>query len=328
MDPSRDLCEVRDSFSSSPNKINKVPVYKEEVTISSPRVRRNNLLNKSGENTQGNTLEEIKKSRGIFSIVEEDIANLNITSQVFERSDIILANIDAIYNFSGQEDGYIKPQIIKNFDFVNLSEVGSYLTYLQYRLPFARGFLPCTNEKFLNRKYIDERNLNVACESDFANNFTSYVLEVVPEGVDLVISDKIDTKNNIQTKSEYRSHRDYNISMALKLCKLGGTFICKIDDTIKQIEAQYILVSCFETFSLFKPMSENLNNSYSYIIAQNFKGSAGEWIPLLDKSVNVPISFINFVNNYYTSLKDLRQELMQYPKRYDTYKCKAIWNIF
>lgn len=314
MDPSRDLCEVRDSFSflTSSLKINKVPVYQEETSISSPRVRRNNLLNRSHntENTQGN-IENTQEITGIFSIVEEDVANLNITSSVFERADIILANIDAVFNFSGQEDGYIKPQIIKNWNFVNLSETGNYLTYLQYRLPFAQGFLPCTNEKFLNRQFIDKQNLNIACDT---KNFTSYVLGVVPEGVDLVISDKIDTKNNI--------------FMGLKLCKLGGTFICKIDDTIKQIEAQYILASCFESFSSFKPISENLNNSYSYIIAQNFKGNAGEWIPLLEKEINVPTSFINFVSNYYQSLKDLRQELMQYPKKYDAYKCKAIWNIF
>jgi hypothetical protein len=323
MDPSRNICVVRDSFNSSlPTgsknlKYEKI-VYSEPpvLSIQSPRTRRHKLLDISSQSLQKSAQIEFSKE---ISIVEEEILDLNIKSEVFDRADIILANIDAIYNFSGQEDGYLKPQIIKEYDFVNLSDTANYLTYLQYRLPFARGFLSTCEHTFVNKPYIEERNLNIGCYSLKNNNhkdenIINYVLDIVPEGVDLVVSDNINYKNNLLA--------------ALKLCKPGGTFICKIDDSTVDISLKYLTALLFETFSLFKPLAENLNNSYSYIIASNYKGNSNEWIGLIEKNIFVPPTFINFVKNYYISLNDLRKNLSENPVVYDTYKCKAVWNIF
>ena len=253
MDPTRNICNIRDSFNSV-NKKYEIQKYSEK-SIMSPRTRRKKMT----QNKEVIELEYIP-----FSLPLEEIT---INSELFSKDDIILANIDAIYNFSGQEDGYLKPQIIKNFDFAATDT--SYLTYLQYRLPFSRGFIECNNKQLTcdksisNKKGIDIRNLNISDE----DSLVDYVIDIVPEGVDLVISGNINYLNNLIT--------------ALKICKPGGTFICRVDENQIDLSAKYINAICFETFSLFKPISESLNAPYSYIIAQNYKGNSIDWIDML-----------------------------------------------
>ena len=305
MDPTRNICNIKDSFNSINDKY-EVKKYSEK-SIMSPRTRRKKMT----QNREVIELEYIP-----FSLPLDEI---NINSELFSKDDIILANIDAIYNFSGQEDGYLKPQIIKNFDFAATDT--SYLTYLQYRLPFSRGFLPCNKvpcEKcFLNKKGIDIRQLNTNCDE---NSLVDYVIDIVPEGVDLVIS-----------KSVVNNYRN-NLITALKLCKPGGTFICRIDENQIDLSIKYINAICFETFSLFKPISESLNAPYSYIIAQNYKGNSIDWIDMLvgldSKNIDISEDFVDYVENYYNQLSKLKGNLYENPVKYDTYKCKAIWNIF
>ena len=305
MDPTRNICNVKDSFTLHNNKY-EIKKYSEK-SIMSPRTRRKKM-------TQNREVIELEYTP--FSLPLEEIT---ISSELFSKDDIILANIDAIYNFSGQEDGYLKPQIIKNFDFAATDT--SYLTYLQYRLPFSRGFLPCNKvpcEKCIPvKKGIDIRQLNTNCDE---NLLVDYVIDIVPEGVDLVIS-----------KSVVNNYRN-NLITALKLCKPGGTFICRIDENQIDLSMKYINAICFETFSLFKPISESLNAPYSYIIAQNYKGNSIDWIDMLlsldSKNIDISEEFVDYVENYYTQLNKLKQELYKNPVKYDAYKCKAVWNIF
>lgn len=298
MDPSRSICEIINSFNKQTIKY-EIKNYENNHNLSmSPRTRRNKLIENENFDIEI-PLENIT--------IPDNIANLKISSNVFDKNDIILANIDAVYNFTGQEDGYLKSQYIKPFDFVSLD--GNYIKYLQYRLPASRGFTSCS---ISNEKYFDIRTLNTNCDE---NDIADYVLDIVPEGVDLVISSKIDYKNNLLN--------------ALKSCKSGGTFVCRINEQI--LDLLYITTLCFETFSLFKPISENLNELYSYVIAQNYKGNSIDWVSILeneDPKLSIPQDFIMYVKDYNISLNSLKKKLLINPISYNSYKCKAIWNIF
>lgn len=343
MDPSRNICVIKDSFKNLQsfqdnfqNNLYDISIYENKNKISplSPRVRRKKLreINNSNltlEHEQKEQKEQTEKKNMYY------IPDVEISSAIFNKFDIILANIDAVYNFSGQEDGYLKPQIIKEYDYVSLgsNKEDSYLLYLQYRLPAARGFLPfnlcsltsdivCSRNNKNNNKnnLLDERNLNISDEK----NIVDYVIDIIPQGVNLVVSSKIDYQNNLET--------------ALKLCKPGGIFISRINETLNDdLSLYYITANCFEKFSLFKPISESLNEPYSYVIAENYKGNSMDWISLfklpslrfnVEHNLNIPEDFIKYLNDYYLSLENLKEDLIRNPVRYDPYKCKAIWNIF
>lgn len=306
MDPSRTICQVVDSFNNTAVPYSKI-VYSVKEELGSPRTRRNKILD--GDTRLKIAYDKISydKIDLPLDIASSDIASLEIKSDVFNKNDLILANIDAVYNFSGQEDGYLNPQNTKDFDFVSLD--GEYLTYLQYRLPASRGF----TLKAPNIRKLDDRNLNFIFDQ---NDIVNYVLEIVV-GVDLVVSHKIDYKNNLLK--------------ALKLCKPGSSFITRVDETNDLTNLYYITALCFESFSLFKPITEDLNQPYSYIIAQGYRGNSIDWISILeseDPKISIPEDFISYINEYYKSLKNLKISLKENPVQYNTYKCKAIWNIF
>lgn len=94
----------------------------------------------------------------------------------------------------------------------------------------------------------------------------------------------------------------------------------------------YITALSFGSFSLFKPISENLNQDYFYVVAQDYKGNSIDWVNLLkdDKELKVaiPADFLSYVFNFNISLNNLKEDLLENPVKYNVYKCKAIWNIF
>ena len=164
------------------------------------------------------------------------------------RSSFILADIDTLYNFSLQEDGYLKPQVINmNYKYAVLDgDIGS-VQYLQYRLPASTGFTHCldpqTNLCFLNKQF-----LNIA---ESQNSLPDYILGLEPEGVDLVVSHKLDRET---------------VSSALKVSKLGATFIVRTENIPEAL--LYTLSLYFKKCSLLKPFLENLNENYNYFICE------------------------------------------------------------
>ena len=224
MDPSRVICKVEDSFDSKYNNNLEVKKYEAIDTPGSPRSKRN-YLRRGGDKEY----DVFKSNSSNISKHLSDPFKEN-PSETFTKCGIILANIDAVYNFTGQEDGYLVPQNTKEFNYVCLNFNKSYINYLQYRLPIGVGFAPCVKES--KKEGLDSRILNSSCDS---NSLINYVLEIVPY-VDLVLSSEIDYKNNL--------------IKALKLCKPGGTFISKIDENLNELNYQYITALSFKTFSI------------------------------------------------------------------------------
>lgn len=301
MDPSRTICQITDSFSET-NKPSKVKTYKNVPDVTrSPRAVRNRMI-ENGRDYQNVMIERSD------IILPEKVANpLKNSSKVFTDLDMILANIDGVYNLTGQEDGYIAPQYIKDFDFASLDVHPFGINYLQYRLPASRGFVPCSS----NIEAFDNRLINKKCEKE---SMTDFVLAHVPEGMDLVVS-----SNNFKE----------DLITALQICKAGGHFVSRVDKF--DLILFYITAMSFKEFSLFQPIAEDLNSGYFYVIGQEFLGNSIDWVNLLEEGnveISIPADFLSYVFNFNISLNNLKKDLSENPVQYNPYKCKAIWNIF
>jgi len=280
MDPLENLCKVRDSFSSKIEDKNREIKKFSENFSGSPRTRRNELITNK-PNTEIIPLNLPKKSPK------------NISSKIFNNySSYVLANIDTIYNFSKQENGYLIQQVLnEKYKYAILDSDVGYLEYLQFRLPESTGYISkCINVK-------NEYKLNKSCD----DNIVNYIMDISPGGVDLVVSNSFDYKNNLVK--------------ALQICKPKGTFISKIDNIDSQI--LYITTLCFQSFSLFYPF---LDDSL-YVVAENYIGNSLDIVPLIlqNKNITVPQNFINYIND---TLK-----IQEENGEYNLYKCKALMNI-
>ncbi len=282
MDPLENLCVVKDSFLYRDAVVN-IKKYSEDekVSLMSPRSRRNKMLSNKAD------LEILK--------IKEIGKSISIEGFFKHHSSYVLANIDTIYNFSKQENGYLIPQVMNDrYKYVILDSDVGFLDYLQYRLPESTGLTNCSVKgKFPSNK------INTNCD----NGIVKYVNDIAPEGVDLVVSNTIDYIEN--TKK------------ALKMCKKGGTFITKVYEI--DLQLLYILTLCFKKFSLFRPFLENEN--VIYIIAEDYSGNSLDIISLFQEKGKISVSerfktYIFEVLNFDIESKD-----------YNFYRCKALMNV-
>lgn len=294
MDPLRDHCIVKDSFDSYNDlKTQNIPKYT-EIFVGSPRTRRNSILSPSPN-------KEREFQNEISERIDISLADpfTSIKTLFHTRSSLILADIDTIFNFSFQEDGYLVPQIIdEDYSYAILDKDKGFLDYMQYRLPASTGYIDCLDEEKPN---------------DFLNmNCDNGLVDISPEGVDLVLSNKLhDYKETVLT--------------VLKVCRKGGRFISKIDSTTN-LKYIYPLVLYFDSITFFKPFLSNLNEDVTYLIAEGFGGNSFDLIDF--EKINIPAKFISYVNNYYKSWKELKDKLKNNSVLYNMYKCKALMNIF
>ena len=104
---------------------------------------------------------------------------------------------------------------------------------------------------------------------------------------------------------------------------------------------QYVIHDLFETITLFQPMADNLNMDRFYLIAENFSGTANDWIQILsseDINLDIPEDFYDYLDKFNQEYLDLTeflktQEFENDHDRssgtiYNIYKCKSLWNIF
>jgi hypothetical protein len=297
MDPIRDFCEIKDTFNDNNKKLeNNIPKYSENI-IGSPRAFRKKLFNgKKNEMKQNIEQQEYRISE------KESDPFQNINAFLKDRSSLVLANLDTLYNFSKQEDGYILPQVINpDYKYAILDKNKGFLKYLEYRLPAAIGFIDCLE------------NSNVFLNANCTNGLKSYVLDISPEGVDLVVSNIFDKEILLD---------------AIQICKVNGTFIARISLDETKSEYLYSLSLVFKDISVVKPFLENLNENYSYIVCENFLGNSLDVVNLDFEKINIPESFIDYLENYYNSLKDLKKKLHDNILKYNMYKCKAVMNIY
>jgi len=262
---------------------------------------------------------------------EEEIKNQNLYdpfhnvsfAPFLNRDAIVLANIDAVFNFSKHTSGYIMPQETKDYTFATIDdEDNGFIQYMLYRNPNSYGY--GISSKPIN-KVIDVTHFNfLRSEIRHDNCFVNFVKSVEVTGVDTVIGNY---SNQINSQGYL-----IRLLTCLKIISIGGTFVCKIrfDETLSKL--LYITSKCFEKITLFKPISTSAYDGVYYVIAQNAnKNNLSEISHLANyERTEVPDDFMNWLHQYYFLINSYNQFLIDHKddyELYDTYKCKAIWNL-
>lgn len=347
MDPSAILCRYKNSF----DKRGKVPItlhtYKTPDPIIRTTIKRSLKINSnSDKNNKSLYDKDLKEKYGKTITSKIDLCDPfhNVSHSPFiNRDAIILANIDMTFNFSDHLTGYILKQDIREFSFVTLDDgIGGFTQYLFYRNPDAYGYgISPTSGPSLDENNIDMNHFNKlkgpSGNGDLRRNYKHFISKIKvtePFGVNLVVGNN---KTGV-TSLDYM----VRLILSLNVLKIGGTFISKIetidDDLI--LDLLYITTQCFSNVTLFKPLSEPFNietNGY-YVVAQDMKVNNLNWISYLTQSYgsdisgllsDLPDKFLKWVEEYNNLMLLYNRELMEEKesKIYDTYKCKAIWNL-
>uniref|UniRef100_A0A6C0F6Y1 Ribosomal RNA methyltransferase FtsJ domain-containing protein n=1 Tax=viral metagenome TaxID=1070528 RepID=A0A6C0F6Y1_9ZZZZ len=73
------------------------------------------------------------------------------------------------------------------------------------------------------------------------------------------------------------------VLIALKIQRLGGTFICKLFDTFlpSTLQLMDILTRCYDHVCCYKPCMSRISNSEKYIVCQGYKGTPTKLMNML-----------------------------------------------
>ena len=360
MDPFIIKCRYRDSFDLTTDPPIILHTY---VPSDYPNnnTRKKLLFSDKNENikTEYHDIELAKSVDLVDSVIDNKYENLfdpfrNVSASPFMNRDaIILSNIDAVFNFNKHTSGYIIKQETKDFNFATIDDgPGGFTEYIFYRNPNSYGYGMTPKENPYNTNILDLTHFNITYgqsgEGDLKKDYKSfikYIRTVEAIGVNVVIGN---SDNNI-------NGTDYmlRLMVALGVIKIGGTFISKIPiiDSRFMIDLLYITSQCFNKITLFKPLSTDTNNKIYYIIAEDARRNNIEWMGYVEESYTSStresksiISLIDKIPNYFVKwVTEYNNLILLYKKYlldqigvmeqknidhlYDTYKCKAVWNL-
>ena len=264
----------------------------------------------------------------------------NVSYKPFVNRDAVtLANLDMVFYLSKHENGYMVKQTDNELSFVSLDNIG-FSQYLLYKNVRAVGYGTINNNNNNNNKtctqisnILDPFRFNVLDIKELHPKYKNVVRSMKlarPEGVDLVLS-----VFNIET-----------LITALSIVKPGGKFVSiigEIDGPINNLvnDLLYITSLCFDKITLFKPLSTDINDGTYFVVAEGAKLNNTEWITYLTGLTNTntnniysllsgrPKTFDDWVTEYNNLILMYKEHINEYPnvELYDTYKCKAIWNL-
>lgn len=203
------------------------------------------------------------------------------------RAAVKLANIDAVFDVTGHQTGMVVMQVPGKFTFCDVAAgPGAFTQYIQYRRPDSYGW-GMTLKGPLDWKVgpdgVDPTRFETIYGPSQADNgdlyqhwkfFSDYVRQTQVDGVDLVTGDggfDVDDKDGFE-RQEFLSSRLFlcQILVALSVLRNGGSFVCKVFDTVTELSGQlvYLLSLCFDAVVFFKPASSRPANAERYIIAK------------------------------------------------------------
>lgn len=311
MDPTKYICEIKDSFLNTNTNINTLLPYnynnedinqiRVDMKIDNEDIIRQEkviLINEEKYN-------ELQKLKDKFN--HPNFENVRLIANPFEnigrsifmnRAAIKLANIDAIFNLTQQTQGYMNQQYQNDFKYCDIAGgPGGFTEYLQYRLPNSYGYGITLHEKNGGipwiEKRIDKKKFDITYGNDGTGNlytnvdwFSNYVkLKESNNGVNLVVADGGFEIGDDARGQEILSSRLIltEILTALQVLKSGGNFVCKIFDTVSKISADliFLLSLCFNEIHIFKPISSRPANAERYVIGKNLRNDVSFYINLL-----------------------------------------------
>ncbi len=359
MDPSAILCRYTNSFDNRGDTPIVLHTYttkdqdpdtsvKTKVLLSGTQLFK--LKSNRKDYCDLSLLEKVKKSKNMNPILSDPFRDISV-DPFLNPDGITLANIDMVFNFSNHTSGYIiKQESTKDYNFVAIGDgPGGFSQYVMYRNPSSYGYGSTPSDQPFNEERLDMTHFNIiegpSGKGDIRmeyKHFIQSVRTVEAIGVDLVVGNYTNDRNIDGIGYLLR------LLIALSTIKIGGTFISKIRlDSDLMIDLLYITTQCFDKVTLFKPLSTDTNDEVYYVVAKNGKINNIEWVSYLEESYsnsvkkdrtilrlldNIPDSFIQWIteyNNLILLYKDYLSEVEQVgvTKLYDTYKCKAIWNL-
>lgn len=274
-----DLIELSANFNLIPVEADPAPVYVD--------LRRYEALQQVKASFEGIPRDQFEAARDAANPFEA------IGNSIFiNRAAVKLANIDAVFEVSGQFS-FDQQQSDQEWTFCDIAAgPGSFTQYLQYRYPKGRGFgITLREPKSLDwsLKFIDLTRFEAFYGPDgtgdlYTNwyDFIVKVLQTYPEGVDLVTADG---GFEATERQEFLSSRLLLTQAAVGVActKVGGNFVLKVFDTVTFFSAQvlFVLGLCFDQIYIFKPVSSRPANAEKYIVCRRRRAAARNYFQLL-----------------------------------------------
>lgn len=324
MDPTRELCRVRDSFDTSPLVLPELLPFK---MIQPPRNLNLNIEVSRLEATpnlppkyvdaklfqETSDIKDMFKGK-LFSRARKEVNPFeNLGKAHFQdRAAMKLANVDQVFKLTGRRINYWQPidfnnGIEKDLCFTDLAGgPGAFVEYMQYRWPHANGYGitlrdPSSANLAWNFKAIRKCSSNRGGFKDLYGddntgnlyvNAESFARELLKRetGCDLVTGDggiDVDTDDDYY-RQEYLNSRLVlsQVYTAMLILKTGGNFVLKIFDSVTEITAQvlYLMACSFEELYLFKPVASRPANAERYIVGKSFRAGSDKYIDAIKQA--------------------------------------------
>ncbi|GAG56561.1 unnamed protein product, partial [marine sediment metagenome] len=226
-------------------------------------------------------------------------------------------------------------QETKDYTFATIDDgPGGFTEYLLYRNPNSYGYGISLSRPY-DQSRLDLTHFNISRDKNYLS-FVHYVREVEATGVKVVVNNRSENQN--------LSDFIQKIIVTLSIIEPGGSFVSTLPllDNELIIDVLYTVSKCFDRISLFKPISTVSYDKHYYLVAEKAKTNNIEWISYLNEVCsksdlglirlleNVPSEFVDWVVEYNNFMLLYNKYLVSSEgigRMYDTYKCKAIWNL-
>ena len=221
-----------------------------------------------------------------------DIEQRELKSEFEDRSGIILANIDSVFNFTNCIEGEFRPRVYNKFGYNIINATIGSLKYLQYRSYNCFGDI-IVSVDFPEEAEVDDR-INVHYDIDDlpAHSVGIYLSPIKYENA-LILSELV--INN-------------------------GTLILQIDIGNLDKRMLFQMAKMYENVYMIRPISLKPTDETIFIIYKNknrtpfFELEQTQFDKWIDDGLNIIINFIN-------SERDTRE------KTYNYYKCFLRWRV-
>lgn len=297
MDPSYQLCRIRNSFKERIDKVELPQAFSFDVN---PSFEINPVL------VENNELFITEK---LLPITIKDNLESLIGNSVFSSFEgVTLANIDSVLNPVFKMFDYTAKNVnqpIKFFDIGNNSSWAEYVQFREtendYQCAIFPGPLPL---KWRG----DSRFTVIAPKVQSGDSFnanalwlSNEVMKVVPTGFDTV---------GIHVPNDDMLTFFSSILVSLSLISAGGSAIIRTFNTFDKLAVDLIFLFslCFEQVYIFKPMASNPFNYDRYLIGKNRRKDIKNYVVLVAKNWlkynNNPGSFNRLVSQLPTDFSE------------------------
>jgi len=305
MDPTLDLCLIRDSFSKMSLSDSNIP-YMYIVTNDEMKtliemkptfnkiVSRNKTSNLPPVNVNVEDYTRLSQLKDKFNNVDDNkFRKAREKANPFEklgngifrnRAGLKMANIDAVFSLTGVYNltSYQNKTSEPFSFFAGADAPGSFSEYVQFRRPISRGFgMSLTSGLKWDKSILDTKRFEILNGSDGTGDFFtnhswlfSHIIGQQGTGVDFAMGDGgFDVKGK-ENSQEYLMIRlfiteAYSQIMCLKP---GGHFVLKAYDTVTEVMGQmlFLIACCFKGgMNRFKPVTSRPANSECYIVCRD-----------------------------------------------------------